>query len=139
MKTSVIKLIVGCKEWDGGNGTVYYQSLQMENGDKINIGKKKKLEIGDELTYEIIDTQQEYNKARSVSPNFSQGGGQSNRSKNYDTQLLIVRQSSLKSAVDCCKNDSCSPKDIIEIAEIFTDWVLKGEVVKEEVKKDLPF
>ena len=57
---------------------------------------------------------------------------------NYDTQLLIVRQSSLKAAVDCCKGDTCEPSDVIEIAKYFTDWVLSGDVAKEN-KKDLPF
>ena len=68
MKTSKVKLIQDTKEWNGGNGTVYYHNLELENGDKINIGKKKQLQIGDEITYEITgdEGQHEYTKAKSV-------------------------------------------------------------------------
>lgn len=61
---SKVKVIQQVKEWAGNNGTVYYHNVEMENSDKINIGRKKQLEIGDELSYEIIDSGQEYNKAK---------------------------------------------------------------------------
>ena len=67
MKTSKIKTVKevagdGIK-WRG----VYYHQLEMENGDKINIGKKKLQEVGWELTYEFTgDGQKEYRDAKSV-------------------------------------------------------------------------
>ena len=70
MITSKIKTIQSIAgdgvKWNG----VYYHNLEMENGDKINIGKKKQLQIGDEITYEIIGDlgQHEYTKAKSVQP-----------------------------------------------------------------------
>lgn len=62
---SKIKEIKEVKEWDGGKGTILYHSLIMENEDKIQIGKKNRLEVGQEIEYEIdSDSQQEYKKAK---------------------------------------------------------------------------
>lgn len=70
MKTSKIKRIESVKEWGEGDRRTLYHSVEMENGDKINIGKKKTMNMGDELNYEIVDTGQEYNKAKSVTPDY---------------------------------------------------------------------
>jgi len=72
MKTSKIKhiqdIVGDGVKWNG----IYYHNLEMENGDKINIGKAKKQEIGWELNYEETgDGQHEYNKAKAVNPEFS--------------------------------------------------------------------
>ena len=76
MKTSKIKVIKDIKEYNGQHGTVFYHLLEMDNGDKINIGKKKKLQVGFELNYEIIGDigQHEYTKAKTVNPEFKKGG-----------------------------------------------------------------
>ena len=75
MKTSKVKTITSVKPYNGQNGTVHYHNLIMENGDKINIGKKKEVQVGWELNYEIVGDQkedgtyqQEYPKAKSVQP-----------------------------------------------------------------------
>lgn len=78
MKTSKITEVVETKNWDGPNGTIIYHQLKMENGDKIEIGKKTNLNVGDEIHYEIKDTSQEYNKSKSVNPEWKDkpiGGG----------------------------------------------------------------
>lgn len=70
-----VKEVKSIKEWSNDKGTVYYHNLVMENGDKINIGKRKKLSIGDQIDYEIIgdkdgngNYQQEYPKAKTIQP-----------------------------------------------------------------------
>jgi len=69
MKTSKIKEVIEVKEWGEGERKTFYHNLVMENGDKINIGKKKEQRPGWELTYEILEEgQQEYNKAKAVLP-----------------------------------------------------------------------
>ena len=78
---SKVKAIQSVKEWAGNNGTVYYHNLEMENGDKINIGKKKQLAVGDELSYEITDQDgaSEYHKAKTPKDDsYSPGGGRKN-------------------------------------------------------------
>lgn len=79
MKTSKIKEVVSAKPHHSGN---IYHNLVMENGDKINIGKRKAQQVGWELTYEITDTQQEYNKAKSVQPQNDSGTYSGNELKN---------------------------------------------------------
>lgn len=61
-------------KWNGN----YYHNLLMDNGEKINIGKKKKMERGQEISYELTgedDGQQEFKKAKPVNPNWNGGGG----------------------------------------------------------------
>lgn len=71
--TAKIKRVVNVKEYTNSHGTTHYHNLEMDNGDKINIGKKKVQEVGNELTYEIVGDkkqdgtyQQEFPKAKSV-------------------------------------------------------------------------
>lgn len=72
MKTSKVKAIESIKEWGDGDRKTFYHNLEMDNGDKINLGKKKELEIGAELTYEITgDEQHEYRKAKTINPEFN--------------------------------------------------------------------
>ena len=79
MKTSKVKAVQEVKEWGDGDRKTYYHNLEMDNGDKINIGKKKQQVIGDELTYEIIgdEGQHEYTKAKTVNPDFKPKGQKS--------------------------------------------------------------
>jgi hypothetical protein len=146
MKTSKIKEVVAMNPWTSKNGkTIIYHSLVMENGDKLNIGKMKEQHIGYELTYEILEEgQQEYNKARSVSPNNFSGGFKGGE----DRQESIIRQSSLKCAVEYLKGTEPSLEEVFQAAEEMIRWVNKKEInkeVKEELdgrnraSKDLPF
>ena len=65
VKTSKIAVVSETKEHTNKYGTTIYHNLIMENGDKINIGKKKLQQVGWELNYIITEQgQQEYNKAR---------------------------------------------------------------------------
>jgi len=81
MAKSKIKRVESSKEFTNSYGTTIYHNLEMENGDKINIGKKKLQQVGWELSYEIVDSGQEYNKAKTLKEdNFtpSAGGGKKN-------------------------------------------------------------
>lgn len=89
IKTSKIQQVVNYKEYTTNNyGTTIYHNLILENGDKINIGKKKIQQVGWELTYEIIGDkkpdgtfQQEYPKAKPAQKDeFSQSNNNSNNS-----------------------------------------------------------
>lgn len=68
IKTSKIQEIHKMSPWEGPNGTIVYHHLLMENGDLIDIGKKKECKVGWELTYRIVDTQHKYNKAKAEQP-----------------------------------------------------------------------
>lgn len=132
MKTSKIKTVVSIKPHKNSYGETFYHNLEMENGDKINIGKKKEQQVGWELTYEITEQgQQEYNKAKAVAPesfNKSNNYTPSNTS-NDDRQLLIVKQSSIKAAVEF--DNQCTIEDMLKNAEIIKDWVMGNDVQKK--------
>lgn len=100
MKTSKVVRIEEIKEWGTGDRKTYYHSLEMENGDKINIGKKKHLEVGEELHYEIVDTTQEYNKAKSVNPEFQNRQSTGNTQGGLNVSDSILYQSQLKAACE---------------------------------------
>lgn len=67
---SKVKIIAEIKEYTNDYGLTYYHNIEMENGDKVSIGKKKKLEIGNELEYEFVGEvgQHEYTKAKTPQP-----------------------------------------------------------------------
>jgi hypothetical protein len=96
MKTSKVKSITKVSEYNGQNGLTYYHHLIMDNGDKINIGKKAKLNGGEELTYELTggaDDQFEYKKAKSVQPQrpaFTGGGKYEAKDTGVITMLSCI-------------------------------------------------
>ena len=153
MKTSKIKTVVSIKPHKNSYGETFYHNLEMENGDKINIGKKKEQQVGWELTYEITEQgQQEYNKAKAVAPeSFNKSNNYTpSNSSNDDRQLLIVKQSSIKAAVEF--DNQCTIEDMLKNAEIIKDWVMGTDVQKkvdkvakafndkfEDESDDLPF
>ena len=57
MQTSKVKEILSTKEWKWPNGTVRFYTMEMEDGNKVNIGKKSDnaFVVGDELTYTITE------------------------------------------------------------------------------------
>ena len=133
MKTSKIKEVVRVSEPYGKFNTLYH-NLEMENGDKINIGKVKLQQVGWELIYEITEQgQQEFNKAKSVQKEYpSNFNTQSTKPDNV--QDLIVKQSSLKAAVEFC-NKECTVEHIIANAEVFYDWVMNGKKPEKTFSK----
>ena len=122
MKTSKIKTVVSIKPHKNSYGETFYHNLEMENGDKINIGKKKEQKIGWELTYES------FNKSNNYTPS---------NSSNDDRQLLIVKQSSIKAAVEF--DNQCTIEDMLKNAEIIKDWVMGTDVQKKVDKVSKAF
>lgn len=128
IKTSKIKTVVSSRSHTGTNGTTIYHNLEMENGDKINIGKKKQQSVGWELTYEIIDEGQEYNKAKSaqkVETPVQNNGSGFPAPKNDYVQRLIVAQNCVTNAVNYHSiHNPVDDKDILKTAETFFNWVI---------------
>lgn len=129
IKTSKIKTVVSSKPFTNSFGTTIYHSLEMENGDKINIGKKTEQKVGWELTYEITDSGQEYNKAKSaqkVEAPVSNNGGGFPTPKNEGVQRMIVAQSSISSAVAFLREQGLvEDSDVLALADKFFAFVIK--------------
>jgi hypothetical protein len=109
MKSSKVKKVVSIKDWNSPNGVIKYHLLEMENGDKINIGKKKELAIGDSIDYEIIGDpgQHEYTKAKTAKkdfkPSFDAKGIEVGHALNNAVNLICAGVE--LSSVDAFKNN----------------------------------
>ena len=69
VKSAKITEIGEVKPYTNSFGTTLYHNLTLDNGDKINIGKKAECRIGWEITYTLDDSddgQQEFRKAKSA-------------------------------------------------------------------------
>jgi hypothetical protein len=145
MITSKIKEVKSVSE-PYGQYKVLYHKLIMENDDKIDIGKQKEQQVGWELTYEIVgDGQQEYNKAKAVSPDKFKSNGQTSYNKNDNIQEKIIRQVAAKCGTElgCAyirQGHTVSIEDVQKMAQAMEDWINEIEIeAKTKKKDDLPF
>jgi hypothetical protein len=84
-------------------------------------------------------TQREYNgkTINKVKPVSNFQGGSKPAPKADNVQELIVKQNALTNA--CNVIGEADVVKIIEVAEVFSNWVLKGEKPTSTIKNDLPF
>jgi len=149
MKTSKVTQVQSNGTWEGNYGMMYKFEVTFENGDCGEYSSKSEQQTkfveGQEANYEFIG-----GKFPKVKPFYAppQSNGQSvNYKKDDNVQYLIVRQSSLKAAVDYCRGSNCSPEEVCENAQLFAEWVMekKMNVINEtnegikESNNDLPF
>jgi hypothetical protein len=115
----------------------------MDNGDKINIGKKKKLETGTELTYELTggaDDQQEYKKAKSVQPQPMSGGvGSGYKYEPKDTGVITML-SCISSACSAVQGSSkgADKAFIMDMAESFYKAAMAKSSINKPVQESKP-
>ncbi len=125
MKTSKVKRVTGNGTWEGNYGMMYKFEVEFENGDCGEYSSKTenqtKFVAGEEANYEFID-----GKFPKVKPYYAtpQSNGQINYKKDDNVQDLIVRQSSLKAAVDYCRGSDGSVDDIFYLADECYNWVM---------------
>jgi len=98
---------------------------------------QNKFIIGNEIDVEV--TQREYNgkTINKVKPVSNFQGPQRQVSKSSNRDELIVKQNALTNA--CNVIGEADVAKIIEVAEVFSNWVLKGEKPTSTTKNDLPF
>lgn len=118
-------------EFENGEcGTIYRKS----NDAKVNIGEEYSYTLSDKGTVKIVNT------------NFTNSSNNSFKD-HTDRQESIIRQSTLKCAVEYLKGAEASLEEVFEAAEQMILWVNKSEVnktVKEDLdskdsNNDLPF
>ena len=141
-KRSKVTNVQASGTWDGKFGMMYKFEVEFENGDAGEYSSKSKDQtkfvIGVDTDYEYID-----GKFPKVKPVWVQNQQQINTGSNNQTtkpdnvQDMIVKQSSLKAAVEFCNKD-CTVEHIIANAEVFYDWVMTGKK-PEASKNDMPF
>lgn len=119
---SKIKNIQEIKPWGEGDRKTFYHNLEMENGDKINIGKKKELTVGQELEYEIVGEGQEYNKAKAIQKPFN--NGEQDSSGSYCLSYAKDFVSTMYGPSD--KGVKEDVRITLKVADLFKEWLDKN-------------
>jgi hypothetical protein len=88
--------------WAGPNGNVYYHTVELDNGDKGEIGTKEqmpaKLNPGQELTY-TIETTDKGTKIKAVAPAPGGGFGGGRKGPEPKTQIIGFAMSYTKDLI----------------------------------------
>ena len=126
-KNSKVTKVTPNGTWDSQYGLKYKFEIEMENGDLGEYNSKTKEQtkfvVDQVVDYEFKDGQ--FPKINPVYANNFSGGGGGSFKKNDAVQEYIIKQSSLKCAVDLCIAQGIySHEDIINRATALTDWVL---------------
>ena len=127
IKKGIVKNVQANGTWQlkDGSKTFYKHEVSFDNGDTGEYSSimqdQTKFVVGQETEYEFIDGK--FPKIKPV--NTFQQSNFTPKSKD-DVQQYIVKQSSLKCATDFVIANGGDVKTIIDTAEIFTNWVLKG-------------
>tara|TARA_R100000742_G_C4269412_1_gene87897 strand:+ start:266 stop:679 length:414 start_codon:yes stop_codon:yes gene_type:complete len=137
MKNSKVKNVQG----SGMFKELYVFEIELDNGDIGKIYRKSndsKLSVGQDISYTMNDK-----GSIKIVTDYQKNQTQSSP-KQDDVQKLIVKQSSLKAAVDY--DNKCTPEDVLKNAQMFYEWVWgltpsekKINKVADKFDSDLPF
>lgn len=134
-KTSKPVNIQGNGSWSNSYGTFFAFDIVMQNGDVGTYSSKSqqqdKFVIGQEVTYEFHGG--EHPKIKPAKPKDKPSYNGGNKYNDPKKQKMIVKQSSLKCAVDLCiANKEKDFNKVLEVADVFVAWVMKEEQPKQE-------
>ena len=140
IKKSVVKQAQANGTWQGKFGTMYKHEIAFENGDSGEYSSKDqyqtKFVVGQETEYEFIDGK--YPKVKPINNWQPNAQASTPKQSKDDVQEYIIKQSTLKCATDYVIANGGDERRVIEIAEMFTNWVLKGDKPQEQ-PQDMPF
>ena len=134
MKKSKVTNVQSNGTWEGRFGLMYKYEVGFENGDSGENSSKSenqtKFIIGEETEYEFIDGK--FPKVKPINT-FQQT---TSVRKDDKTQEYIIKQNALTNA--CNVIGEADVSKIIEVAEVFADWVLNDKKPTES-NTNLPF
>ncbi len=141
----VVKTVTKDRPYDSQYGTFYVFKIEMADGTVGEYHSKSenqtKFVPGQEVDFEM--TERQYNgtavkRFKPINPDF-QGNNQRPTSNKFnpEREALIVKQNALTNACNIVGEDDVNK--ILDIAEIFSNWVLKGDKPATTTKTDLPF
>ena len=140
IKKSVVKQAQANGTWQGKFGTMYKHEIAFENGDSGEYSSKDqyqtKFVVGQETEYEFIDGK--YPKVKPINNWQPNAQAFTPKQSKDDVQEYIIKQSTLKCATDYVIANGGDERKVIEVAEMFTNWVLKGDKPQEQ-PQDMPF
>ena len=141
IKKSTVKSVQANGTWEGKFGMMYKFEVEFENEDSGEYSSKTqdqtKFIEGQEMEYEYIDGHFPKVKPVYQKPDFASNGFSGGYKKDDNVQKMIVKQSSLKSAVDYCSGGNCSTSDVLRVAQEFVDWVMENK--KPNENNEMPF
>lgn len=129
--------------WTSSDGTVFFKfDFSFDNGEAGSALTKSNppaVKVGDEVEFTI----EEKNGHKNVKFAKLPFTPKTNRNPEEEAkrQLWIVRQSSLKAAVELCSHNKVMYDDILKVSQQFTDWVMGNAPAQPMTEKtnDLPF
>ena len=134
MKKSKVISVQANGTWEGKYGIMYKYEVSFENGDSGEYSSKSENQTkfieGQETEYEFIDGK--FPKVKPVNT-FQQT---SSFKKDDKTQEYIIKQNALTNA--CNVIGEADVSRIIEVAEVFADWVLNNKKPNQS-NTNLPF
>ncbi len=140
IKKSVVKQAQANGTWEGKFGTMFKHEIAFENGDSGEYSSKDqnqtKFVVGQETEYEFIDGK--YPKVKPINNWQPNAQAFTPKQSKDDVQEYIIKQSTLKCATDYVIANGGDERRVIEVAEMFTNWVLKGDKPQEQ-PQDMPF
>ena len=141
IKKSKVTNVQNNGTWEGKFGLMYKFEVEFENDDCGEYSSKSKDQnkfvIGEEVEYEFIGGKFPKVKPVYQKPDFASNGFSGGYKKDDNVQKMIVKQSSLKSAVDYCSGGNCSTSDVLKVAQEFVDWVMENK--KPDENNEMPF
>ena len=131
IKKSKVTNVQNNGTWEGKFGLMYKFEVEFSNNDWGEYSSKSKDQnkfvIGEEVEYEFIGGKFPKVKPVYQKPDFASNGFSGGYKKDDNVQKMIVKQSSLKAAVDYCSGGNCSTSDVLKVAQEFVDWVMENK------------
>lgn len=115
--------------WTSSDGTVFFKfDFSFDNGEAGSALTKSNppaVKVGDEVEF-TIEEKNGHKNVKFAKPSTGGFTPKVNRNPEEEAkrQLWIVRQSSLKAAVELCSNNKILYDDVLKVSQQFTDWVM---------------
>ena len=141
IKNGVVKAVQSDGTWDSQHGLFYRWEVTIGDDTGLYLSKdkdQKRFIVGQNVSYQWDGNK---NRIKYQNPDY-QKPYQSNDNSSGPSQRdqLIVKQNALGNAVQFFASGGCQGDQILDTAEMFANWVLKGEKPsKPKQSDDLPF
>ncbi len=145
----IVKQVQSNGSIDLKHGTFYKYEISIQSDNELLHGEylsksdnQNKFVQGEEVNFEF--TGGKYPKIKPITDfeyksSFASDTKTTTTTNTTDRETLIIRQSTLKCATDYICNNGGDKADVIELAEMFTEWVTTGKKPNKETNNEMPF
>lgn len=141
IKKGIVKSIQADGTWKSDYGLFYRWEITIGNDTGLYLSKdenQSRFVLGSEVSYQWDGAK---NRIKYQNPEYDKPF-QSNEKQTGPSfrDHLIVKQNALGNAIQYFANGGCQSDQILDTAEMYANWVLKGEKPSKTTKNDdLPF